>query len=186
MKQNWYHIKAEAISRQTPHKCHKFCFGLENRDFSRLRNSEFTQNFWVFSVYIADFWQTFWVIWENRSKWSNLMLNMSIPTLGRLKPTKYHIFTIILESSCHWIGINWRYMHFLWNSMFVPNGYFCRESKFVVILRPKLRFLLRKMRVDSDFTQNFWVKNWQLGSLPGPSCSLFLQRLLVSHTATER
>ena len=52
---------------------------------SLLRISEFTQNFWVFSVYIADFWQTFWVIWENRSKWSNLRLNMSIPTLGRLK-----------------------------------------------------------------------------------------------------
>ena len=58
---------------------------LSSRDFNRLRISEFTQNFWVFSVYIADFWQTFWVIWENRSKWSNLRLNMSIPTLGRLK-----------------------------------------------------------------------------------------------------
>ena len=28
----------------------------------RLRNSGFTQIFWVFLVYIADFWQTFWVI----------------------------------------------------------------------------------------------------------------------------
>ena len=35
--------------------------------------------------------------------------------------------------------------------MFVPNGYFCRESKFVVILCLKLRFLFRKMRVDSEF-----------------------------------
>ena len=34
---------------------------------SLLRISEFTQNFWVFSFYIADFWQTFWVIWENGS-----------------------------------------------------------------------------------------------------------------------
>ena len=55
------------------------------RDPSRLRNSEFTQNFWVFSVNIADFWQTFWVIWENGSSWSNLRLKMSVSALGRLK-----------------------------------------------------------------------------------------------------
>ena len=29
-------------------------------------------------------------------------------------------------------------------------------------------------------------KNWRLGSLLGPSCGQFLQRLLVLHTATER
>ena len=40
-----------------------------SRAFSRLRISAFTQNFWVFSFYIADFWQTFWVIWENGSNW---------------------------------------------------------------------------------------------------------------------
>ena len=46
------------------------------------------QKFWVyseflsFSVNIADFWQTFWVIWENCSNWSNLTLNMSISSLG--------------------------------------------------------------------------------------------------------
>ena len=34
---------------------------------SLLRISEFTQNFWFFSFYIADFWQTFWVIWDNGS-----------------------------------------------------------------------------------------------------------------------
>jgi len=55
------------------------------RDFNRLRISEFTQNFWVFSFYIADFWQTFWVIWENGSNWSNLRLKMSVSALGRLK-----------------------------------------------------------------------------------------------------
>ena len=32
---------------------------------AKLRISEFTQNFWVFSVYIADLWQTFWVILVN-------------------------------------------------------------------------------------------------------------------------
>ena len=56
-------------------------------------------------------------------------------------------------------------MHFLENSMFVLNSYFCRESRFVAILRSKLRFLLRNTGVDSDFTQNFWVKNWRLKAL---------------------
>ena len=46
------------------------------------------QNFWVFSFYIADFWQTFWVIWENGSNWSNLRLKMSFFALGRLKNHK--------------------------------------------------------------------------------------------------
>ena len=56
-------------------------------------------------------------------------------------------------------------MHFLENSMFVLNAYFCRELRFVSILRSKLRFLLRNTGVDSDFTQNFWGKNWRLKSL---------------------
>ena len=55
---------------------------------NRLRISEFTQNFWVFSFYIADFWQTFWVIRENGSNWSNLRLKMSFFALGRLKNHK--------------------------------------------------------------------------------------------------
>ena len=55
---------------------------------SRLRIFEFTQYFWVFSFYIADFWQTFWVIWENGSNWSNLRLKMSFFALGRLKNHK--------------------------------------------------------------------------------------------------
>ena len=49
--------------------------------------------------------------------------------------------------------------------MFVLNSYFCRELRFVAILHPKLRFLLRNTGVDSDFTQNFWGKNWRLKSL---------------------
>ena len=49
--------------------------------------------------------------------------------------------------------------------MFVLNSYFCRESRFVAILRSKLRFLLRNAGVDSDFTQNIWGKNWRLGAL---------------------
>ena len=56
-------------------------------------------------------------------------------------------------------------MHFLENSMFVLNAYFCRELRFVAILRSKLSFLLRNTGVDSDFTQNFWGKNWWLGAL---------------------
>ena len=53
--------------------------------------------------------------------------------------------------------------------MFVLNGYFCRELKFIAILHFKLRFLLRNTGVDSDSTQNFWGKNWRLGALLG-SC----------------
>ena len=49
--------------------------------------------------------------------------------------------------------------------MFVLNAYFCRELRFVGILRSKLRLLLRNTGVDSDFTQNFWVKNWRLKAL---------------------
>ena len=52
-----------------------------------------------------------------------------------------------------------------WYSMFVLNAYFCRELRSVAILRSKLRFLLRNTGVDSDFTQNFWEKNWLLGAL---------------------
>ena len=52
------------------------------------------------------------------------------------KTTIYHIYTLILQCS-------WRYMHFLENSMFVLNAYFCCELNFVAILRSKLRFLLR-------------------------------------------
>ena len=53
-----------------------------------------TQNFWVyseilsFSFYIAEFWHTFWVIWENGSNWSNLRLKMSFVALGGLKNHK--------------------------------------------------------------------------------------------------
>ena len=56
-------------------------------------------------------------------------------------------------------------MHFLENSMFVLNAYFCRELRFVAILCSKLRFLFRNTGVNSDFTQNFWGKNWRLKSL---------------------
>ena len=49
-------------------------------------------------------------------------------------------------------------MHFLENSMFVLNAYFCREFRFVAILRSKLRFLLRNTGVDSDFRKNLAVE----------------------------
>ena len=58
--------------------------------------------------------------------------------------------------------------------MFVLNAYFCRELRFVAILRSKLRFLLRNTGVDSDFTQNFWGKIWRLKSLVWPSVLLSL------------
>ena len=61
---------------------------IAHRTPSRLRISELTQNFWVFSFYIAEFWHTFWVIWENGSNWSNLRLKMSFFALGRLKNHK--------------------------------------------------------------------------------------------------
>ena len=51
-------------------------------------NSEFLQKLRIsefFSFYIADFWQTFWVIWENGSNWSNLRLRISVSALERLK-----------------------------------------------------------------------------------------------------
>ena len=71
--------------------------------------------------------------------------------------------------------------------MFVLNAYFCRESRFVAILRSKLRFLLRNTGVDSDFTQNFWGKNWRLKALVLSSCSMnqwsFFEML---HTETRR
>ena len=37
--------------------------------------------------------------------------------------------------------------------MFVPNTYFCRELRFVAILRSNLRFLLRNtgLRLNSEF-----------------------------------
>ena len=44
---------------------------------------------------------------------------------------------------------------YAFSGKFNVNPYFCRESRFVAILRSKLRFLLRNTGVDSDFTQNF-------------------------------
>ena len=69
-------------------------------------------------------------------------------------------------------------MHFLENSMFILNAYFCRELRFVASLGSKLRFLLRNTGVDSDFTQNFWGKNWRLRALPQvlqPTFRLFMR-----------
>ena len=122
---------------------------------TRLRNYEFTQNFWVFSVYIADFWQTFQVIWENWSNWSKLRLKIRVCALGRLK---------ILET---------------W--MFVLNAFFCHELKFVAILRSKLGVLLRNTGVDSDFTHNFWGKVCRLGT-PTPSKSKVVACKFATHS----
>ena len=86
---------------------------------NRLRISEFTQNFWVFSFYIADFWQTFWVIWENGSSWSNLRLKMSVSALGRLKNHK--IFT---QKYRRWLRF---YKEFLRKKL-AGRGSACRSS----------------------------------------------------------
>ena len=79
---------------------------------------------------------------------------MSFFALGRLKNHKVpHLHpnsTMYMPLDRHQLKI---YMHFLENSMFVLNGYFCRKLRFVAILRSKLRFLLRYTGVDSDFTQ---------------------------------
>ena len=61
--------------------------------------------------------------------------------------------------------------------MFVLNAYFCRESRFVAILRSKLRILLRNTGVDSDFTQDFWGKNWRLKALVNALRSNHLEAL---------
>ena len=131
------------------------------RDPSWLRNSEF-----VFSVNIADFWQTFWVIWENGSNWSNLRLKMSVSALGRLKnhnvPHLHPNFTMFMPLNrlqlkiCAFSGkfnVCSKRVFLLWIKI-------CRD------LCSKLRFLLRNTAVDSDFTQNFWGKifGWSLWS----------------------
>ena len=138
---------------------------LAPRAFSRLRISAFTQNFWVFSFYIADFWQTFWVIWENGSNWSNLRLKMSFFALGRLKN---HKVPHLHPNSTMFMPLDRLQL-----KIYAFSGKFNVCSKrvllswiqFGAILRSKLRFFLRNTGVDSDFTQNFWGKNWQLGAL---------------------
>ena len=135
---------------------------VQSRDFSRLRISEFTQNFWVFSFYIADFWQTFWVIWENGSNWSNLRLKMSVSALKKVEKPQLHPNSTIFMP-----------LNRLQLKMYVFSGKFNVCSKCVLLswmkicrdLCSKLRFLLRNTGVDSDFTQNFWGKIWRLGSL---------------------
>ena len=79
---------------------------------------------------------------------------MSVSALGRLKnhnvPHLHPNFTMFMPLNrlelkiCAFSG-----------KFNVLNGYFCRELKFIAILRFKLRFLLRNTGVDSDFTQNF-------------------------------
>ena len=123
------------------------------------------QNFWVFSFYIAEFWQTFWVFWENGSNWSNLRLKMSFFALGRLKN---HKVPHLHPNSTMFMPLDRLQL-----KIYAFSGKFNVCSKrvvlsklrFVAILRSKLRFLLRNTGVDSDFTQNFWVKNWRLKAL---------------------
>ena len=49
--------------------------------------------------------------------------------------------------------------------MFVLNAYFCRELKFVAILRSQTQIFTQKYRNWLRFIQNFWGKNWRLKSL---------------------
>ena len=132
---------------------------------SRLRISEFTQNFWVFLFYIADFWQTFWVIWENGSNWSNLRLKMKFFALGRLKN---HNVPHLHPNSTMFMPLDRLQL-----KIYAFSGKFNVCSKRVLLLWikicrnlcSKLRFLLRNTGVDSDYTQNFWGKICRLGSL---------------------
>ena len=73
---------SQASIRSDHFICGTSIWKMQPRDPTRLRISEF------FSVYIADFWQTSWVIWENGSNWSNLRPKMSFFALGRLKNHK--------------------------------------------------------------------------------------------------
>ena len=106
----WLHCIA-LIAHQSPAKCILRLYPLNRWSRSvpewRQRVSRSpeqrlqpAQNFWVFSFYIADFWQTFWVIWENGSNWSNLRLKMSFFALGRLKnhkvPHLHPIYTMFM------------------------------------------------------------------------------------------
>ena len=126
---------------------------------SLLRISEFTQNFWVFSFYIADFWQTFWVIWENGSNWSNLRLKLSFFALGRLKN---HNVPHLHPNSTMFMPLDRLQL-----KIYAFSGKFNVCSKCVLLswIKIWLRFLLRNTGVDSDFTQNFWGKIWRLKSL---------------------
>ena len=92
---SWKQLSTALIAVDSFYSCQSFrSWNQLNRDFSRLRISEFTHNFWVFSVYIADF---FWVIWENGS---NLRLKMSVSALGWLKnhnvPHLHSSFTMFM------------------------------------------------------------------------------------------
>ena len=80
---------------------------VQSRDFSRLRNSEFTQNFWVYSEFLsffvlysrllADFLSHLGK-WVKSNPWGwkwNFLL------LEGWKTTMYHIYTLILQCSWH-------------------------------------------------------------------------------------
>ena len=57
---------SELASRQgiSP-QYHKRSFNQTSKNKPADQSLRPAQNFWVFSVYIADFWHTFWVIWGN-------------------------------------------------------------------------------------------------------------------------
>ena len=126
------------------------------RASTRLRFSEFTQNFWVFS---ADFWQTFWVIWVNESDWSNLRLNMSIFTLGRLKNHKIkHLhphFTMCMSRTRLQLKIN---LFFKLPCLFQIFTLGC-ETECVTNLRDKTQIFTQTNRSWLRFYSEFLCKN---------------------------
>ena len=70
---------------------------VHTRDFNRLRISELTRNFWFFSLYIADFL-------SHLGKWVKFIkfeAENEFFALEGWKATKYHIYTLILQCSCH-------------------------------------------------------------------------------------
>ena len=80
---------------------------------------------------------------------------MSFFPLGRLKnhnvPHLHPNSTMFMPLD----GLQLKIYAFSGNSLIVLNAYFCRELRFVAILRSKLRYLLRNTELDSDFIQNF-------------------------------
>ena len=117
------------------------------------------QNFWVHSEFLG-----FFVLYSrpladflsHLGKWVRLIKfeaeNEFFVHLKGWKTTKYHIYTLILQCSCRYIGFNWIYMHFLKGFIFVPIHTFVVNQKLSQICTLKLRLLIRQTRVDSDCT----------------------------------
>ena len=115
---------SDQFSEESRGKVQKFMFVIF---ISNILMSKTNADFLSFfsSIYKAEFWQTFCVIWENGSNWSNLRLKMSVSALGRLK--RHNVPRLQLHPNF---------------TMFMPLNRLqlkiCPEMKFIAILRFKL------------------------------------------------